>query len=140
MRLDHVHVWCRDRAGMADWLGRVFDLSVAPAFDRWADGGPLFLAGPDGAHALALFEAGPDHPADVGDHTIAFEATAEAFLDLWRRVDALALRHRSGRPLREVGLVDHRGLAWSLYPVSPEGHRFEVTCYDVAMVRDGLAP
>jgi catechol 2,3-dioxygenase-like lactoylglutathione lyase family enzyme len=140
VRLDHVHVGCRDRAAIADWFGRVLGLAPAPAFAAWAQGGPLLLAGPDGGNALALFEVGEGPPQDDRDHTIAFVTDAQGFLDLWRRADELRLEHRSGRPLSDMGPVDHDGLAWSLYPVSPEGHRFEVTCHDVEAVAQGLRP
>ena len=123
---------------MVEWFARVLGLAPASAFAAWADGGPLFLSGPHGANALALFESGEGRPADEGDHTIAFVTDAPGFLDLWRRAGDLRLAHRSGRPLSEVGPIDHDGLAWSLYPVSPEGHRLEVTCYDVEAVVRGL--
>ncbi|MEM1267193.1 MAG: VOC family protein [Pseudomonadota bacterium] len=137
MRLDHVHMGCRDRDAMAAWFGSVLGLAPAEAFRVWEQsGGPLILRTSSGGNALALFEGEP--PAADSDHTVAFAVDAQAFLALWHLADALGLMHRSGASLRDFGPTDHDGLSWSLYFVSPEGHRIEVTSYDVAAVSEGL--
>lgn len=141
MKLDHVHLVCRDRPAMLAWLGRVFGLVPAAAFAQWecVDGGPIFTVTPNGENALALFEAGPDHPqTEAVDHTIGFAVDALAFARLLARAGELQLFNRFGKSLSAAGATDH-GLAMSLYFVSPEAHRFEVTCYDTATVKQELA-
>ncbi|WP_224815645.1 VOC family protein [Hasllibacter sp. MH4015] len=128
MKLDHVHLPCRDRDAMTEWLGQVFGLAPDPQFAVWdADGGPRFLRNPDGP-ALALFEGDWDAEA-AQDHTIAFRVDAAAFDAFHDRAIRLGLRDRFGALVAEKGTTDHMGLATSIYFVSPEGHRFEVTTY-----------
>lgn len=128
MMLDHVHLPCRDRDAMTTWLGDVFGLLPDPRFAVWdAEGGPRFLSSPHGP-AIALFEGDWDaHRAC--DHTIGFRVDADAFATFCAHAADLGLCNRFGTPVAETGPTNHMDLAHSVYVVSPEGHRFEVTTY-----------
>lgn len=127
-RIDHVHVFVRDRGAAVRWYAEVLGLAPLEAFAHWAEGGgPLTLADADGAVHLALFER-PDAPPNRA--TIAL-ATDAAGLAAWQHRLAAALGHAPA-------LQDH-GEALSLYFSDPDGNPYEITAYDAAAARAALA-
>jgi catechol 2,3-dioxygenase len=122
--IDHVHVYVSDRAVAEDWYASVMGFRRLEAFASWAvDGGPLTLEDPSGSVHLALFESerGPDT-------TIAFGATAEAFL-AWKS-------HLESHGL-DLRVADHT-LAFSLYFHDPDGNMHEITTCEHDAVRAKL--
>ncbi len=131
-RIDHIHVFVRDRAAAEAWYARVLGLRRVPELEVWAaDGGPLTLGNTSGEKFgsihLALFE----RPAQACRSTIALGVSAAAFAD-WRR-------HLTGVLGHEPAFEDH-GLSWSLYFSDPDGNPFEITSYEVAALRAASAP
>ena len=117
-RIDHVHVFVRDRARAEAWYRETLGLAPIAELASWAsNGGPLMLGNASRSIQLALFE----RPAKEGRTVVAFGVAGPAF-DAWRRHLAEAL----GRPLDPV---DHE-LCWSLYFSDPDGNAFELTTYD----------
>lgn len=113
-KIDHVHVFVRNRPEAEEWYSRVLGFHRVKALESWATpGGPLTLENGD-AH-LALFESDRG-PAS----TVAFRVPGEKFLQ-WKR-------HLEDRELGPR-LADH-DLAWSLYFHDPDGNPYEITTYD----------
>jgi catechol 2,3-dioxygenase-like lactoylglutathione lyase family enzyme len=138
MGLDHVHIQVADRAGAVAWYERVLGLHIAPEFVEWASDpeGPVFLSTREGASCLALFRRNTEHNR-VGDHTVAFRASARDFIDFANRLDKLNLVDRDGSRVNLSEIADHE-LSWSFYFLDPDGNRYELTCYDYAEVRTFL--
>ncbi|WP_434634845.1 VOC family protein [Chromobacterium sp. CV08] len=119
-RIDHIHVYVRDRAAAEDWYRRVLGLSRVPELEHWSPGrGPLTVANAAGTLKLALFERPEVAPGAV----IALGVDADGFLR-WRA----HLRQELGK-LPDV--VDH-DLSWSMYFVDSDGNGYEITSYDYA--------
>ena len=137
MRLDHVHLVVDDRPAMLEWLASVLGIVPAPGFDAWSDtpGGPVFTQTAEGGHAIAVFAPREGRSASqTGDHTIAFEVTADRFTEIADRAKALGLAPPPGMPASTIDPMD-LGLAFSVFIEGPEGTRFEVTCYDLDTLR-----
>jgi len=123
-RLDHVHVFVRDRSAAELWYGRVLGLRRAPELEFWAvDGGPLTLADSSGAIHLALLEG----LASPCRWTLAFAVGSGDFLAWQSHLSAVL-----GSPPE----VQDHVVSWSLYFDDPDGNPYEITCYDHA----ALAP
>jgi catechol 2,3-dioxygenase-like lactoylglutathione lyase family enzyme len=137
--LDHVHIQVANREGAAAWYARVLGLQIAPEFVEWARDpeGPVFLSTREGASCLALFRRSTEHNR-VGDHTVAFRASARDFIDFANRLDELDLVDRDGSKVVLTEIADHE-LSWSFYFLDPDGNRYELTCYEYEEVRDFLA-
>lgn len=135
--IDHVHVEVADRDRAAEWYGRVLGLRRAARLASWAEEprGPLILATAAGTPVLSLFARACAPP--TRDATIAFRVGGAVFLAFLEELDALGLRHVTGRALARSDVVDH-DLSWSLYLVDPDGNRIEVTTYDHEHVAAGL--
>jgi len=117
-RVDHVHVFVRDRAQAQRWYADVLGFHRVKGLEFWAaDGGPLTVGDESGDIHLALFEK----PSQPCRSTIAFTADAAQFL-VWCSHLAEALK-------QPIHPVDHQ-VAWSLYFSDPDGNPFEITCYD----------
>ncbi|AUH50710.1 glyoxalase/bleomycin resistance/dioxygenase family protein [Chromobacterium sp. ATCC 53434] len=126
-RIDHIHVYARDRAAAETWYRRVLGLSRVPELEVWSPGrGPLTVANAAGTLKLALFERADVVPGAV----IALGVDADGFLQ-WRA----HLRQELGE-LPEV--VDH-DLSWSMYFVDPDGNGYEITSYDYAALAKRLS-
>jgi len=125
-RVDHIHIYVRDRAASEDWYARAMGLRRLEELAFWsADGGPLTIANPSGTVHLALFE----RPAQECRSTVAFGVAAAQFL-AWRE----HLSHLLGR---EIEAVDHE-VSWSLYFADPDGNPFEITSYEYAALAPAL--
>ncbi|HZA94837.1 MAG TPA: VOC family protein [Burkholderiaceae bacterium] len=117
-RVDHIHVYVRDRAQAERWYAEVLGFHRMKGLEFWAaEGGPLTISDESGSIHLALFE----QPRQACRSTVAFAANASQFLAWWRHL-AVALK----QPMQPV---DHQ-VAWSLYFSDPDGNPFEITCYD----------
>jgi catechol 2,3-dioxygenase-like lactoylglutathione lyase family enzyme len=120
--LDHVALRVRDVEASAAWYGEV--LGMQPAFEGMWGGVPTMLA--LGPTFLALFPAAGRAKANGSprcvcmDH-LAFRADPENFA-----------RAREELPRRgiPVEFQDH-GASHSIYFADPDGHRVEITTYEV---------
>lgn len=123
--IDHIHVFVADRTAALAWYESVLGLRPLPELAFWAaDGGPLTLADAGGGIHLALFESTPR----PNRSTIALRVDAAGFRD-WQA----HLRQVLGTAPR---LEDHQ-VSWSLYFADPDGNPYEITSYDVALLRAG---
>ncbi len=137
-RLDHVHLYVKDRTAAIEWYGRVLGLKP---FGTWrddapADDHPVFLAAAGAAHHCVSLFVG-DRPKG-GDRTVAFHAAGAAFLQFSAALpddDVLALDRT---PLTAGGHHDY-GMAITLNFLDPAGNHLELVSYDHQQVRDGLA-
>jgi len=126
-RLDHVHVFVRDRPAAELWYAQALGFRRIAELEFWAvDGGPLTLADPSSSIHLALFEG----PALACRSTLAFAVGPADFL-AWRSHLFAVL----GSP---VQAEDHE-VSWSLYFDDPDGNPYEITCYDHAVLAPELA-
>jgi len=117
-RIDHVHVYVKDRAAAARWYAEVMGMKPIEEFLTWAEGdGPLTLANAANTVRIALFE----HPARARHATVALGVGAREFV-AWKA----HLAHAFGAP---VELEDH-DLSWSLYFSDPDGNPYEITTYE----------
>ena len=125
-RIDHVHVFVADRAAAERWYERVLGFSPVAALAFWSHGGgPSTISDGSGRIHLALFE----RPTQACRSTVAFGATAEAFL-AWREHLCAALGH-------PVDVTDHQ-VSWSMYFSDPDGNPFEITCDDHGVLSAAL--
>ncbi|MEO1575709.1 MAG: VOC family protein, partial [Pseudomonadota bacterium] len=113
-----IHVYVSSRREAAAWYHTHLGLSVAEAFEFWADdpGGPLTLRDASDRIHLALFRRTETKPV-----SLAFGANAQEYL-AWRT----HVRER-GLAVREA---DHR-LCRSIYVEDPWDNQWEITCYDM---------
>jgi len=115
-KIDHVHVYVRDRKQSEAWYKSVLGFYRTTALEFWAvDGGPLTLQNESGSIHLALFER-----QHVDSTTVAFKVSADA-LDWW-------VNHLNGAGLPVVP-VNH-DVSWSIYFKDPDGNAYEITSYD----------
>ncbi|OHX11634.1 VOC family protein [Chromobacterium sphagni] len=126
MRIDHIHVYVRNRDAAEAWYARVLGFERIPELALWdADGGPLTLANRERTVKVALFER--NHAAPQA--SVALEASADAFL-AWRNH-----LHRVQGHLPE--LADHSA-SWSVYFSDPDDNRYEITCNDYSALAQRL--
>jgi catechol-2,3-dioxygenase len=126
-RIDHIHVFVRDRAAAVRWYAEVLGLAPLPEFAHWAsDGGPLTLADAGGSVHVALFES---PGAQANRSTVALGVDGAAFAR-WQRHLGAAL---GALP----GVHDH-GAALSMYFDDPDGNPFEITTFDAPAAREAL--
>ncbi len=121
--IDHVAIAVRDVAASRDWYIRVLGLERRHE-EEWGDVPTMVCAGET---CVALFPADGDEPKPPpGRDTIAMRHFAF-------RVDGENFAAAQAR-LREQGIefeeADH-GIAQSVYISDPDGHRIEITTYDV---------
>ncbi len=117
-RVDHIHVFVRDRAAAERWYAESLGFARVAALAHWADeGGPVMIGNSSDTVRLALFEGPPEKCRS----TIAMAVSSEEFL-AWQRHLAQVL----GCPIEAV---DH-GVAWSLYFSDPDENPFEITSSD----------
>lgn len=120
---DHVHVFVAQRDAAERWYREVLGFERMAALAAWADdGGPLTLGDASGTIHLALFEREP-RPCRS---TVALRAMAVEYLRWKDHLDRLL----PGQVTEE----DH-GLSVSLYLADPDGNPYEITTYEVALVR-----
>lgn len=120
---DHVHVFVAQRDAAERWYRDVLGFERMAELAAWADdGGPLTLGDASGTIHLALFEREP-RPCRS---TVALRATAVEYLRWKDHLDRLL----PGQVTEE----DH-GLSVSLYLADPDGNPYEITTYEVALVR-----
>jgi catechol 2,3-dioxygenase-like lactoylglutathione lyase family enzyme len=122
-QIDHVALTVRDVEGSASWYERV--LGLERRFEEAWGGTPLMVCA--GSTCLALFPATTDNPLPRPEHDtiamrhVAFRVSREGFQQAQER-------------FRELGLPfsfeDHT-VSHSVYIADPDGHRLEVTTYEV---------
>ena len=126
-RIDHVHVFVRDRAEALRFYAEVLGLAPLPEFAHWAaGGGPLTLADAGGTVHVALFESPGAHP---NRSTVALGVDGAVFAR-WQR--------HLGAALGEPPAVHDHGAALSLYFDDPDGNPFEITTFDAEAAREAL--
>ena len=126
-RIDHVHVFVRDRAGALRFYAEVLGLAPLPEFAHWAaGGGPLTLADAGGTVHVALFESPGAQP---NRSTVALGVDGAVFAR-WQR--------HLGAALGEPPAVHDHGAALSLYFDDPDGNPFEITTFDAEAAREAL--
>lgn len=138
IQIDHVEFFVPDQYQAAAWYQRTLGLEIVPAYEHWASGGPLMIAGQSGRTMLALFQGEPrgERPT-AGFHRVAFRVDGQGFVDFLARLDQVRIDNREGERLTPDQVVDH-GLSWSIYFKDPYGHLLEVTTYDYDAVADKL--
>ena len=126
-RIDHVHVFVRDRAEALRFYAEVLGLAPLPEFAHWAaGGGPLTLADAGGTVHVALFESPGAQP---NRSTVALGVDGAVFAR-WQR--------HLGAALGEPPAVHDHGAALSLYFDDPDGNPFEITTFDAEAAREAL--
>jgi catechol 2,3-dioxygenase-like lactoylglutathione lyase family enzyme len=132
-QLDHVELFVPDRHEAAAWYGRTLGLSIAPEYEHWAadPAGPLMLTTTQARTKLALFvgQAQGDRPT-AGFHLVAFRVSRAGFDAFLTHVRNNPVFGDEGEEVRELVVRDH-GAARSVYFRDPNGHRLEVTTYDL---------
>jgi len=134
--LDHVHIRVANREKATEWFRHVLGLEPAAELSQWATDpeGPLFLSTRKGSrHCLALVQGNTEHNRS-GDHTVAFDISADDFIAFIDELDNLDLVDRDGLKVTRSDIADHL-LSWSVYFLDPDGNRFELTCYDYQEIR-----
>ncbi len=121
---DHVHVYVTDRAKAEEWYLEVLHLHRSQELEFWSsDGGPLTIQNVSGSIHIALFE----RPAQPCRSVVAMRVSADGYKS-WKAHLEHAL----------PGLVseqDHDA-SLSLYFCDPDGNPYELTTYDVAVVKE----
>ncbi|HUO93039.1 MAG TPA: VOC family protein [Rhizomicrobium sp.] len=128
-RLDHVHVYVKDRDRAVRWYEDVLGLSKQYEDTDHGDGrGPVVMSSDGGRTHLALIQSN-----DAGPHlrVIAFRVDAKGFKAFAARLGSLDLRGLKGERITAADVVDH-GDTWSIYFCDPDGNPYEVTTYDHA--------
>ena len=136
-RLDHVHLYVRDRPAAIDWYARV--LGLRP-YGTWreedpAPDHPVFLAPAGMRHCVSLFVG--DRP-DGGDRTVAFHADAAAFLGFCAALPSPDVVALDGSSLTADDHHDY-GMAITLNFLDPAANHLELVTYEHDAVRAGLA-
>ncbi|WP_144210638.1 VOC family protein [Shewanella donghaensis] len=113
-RIDHIHIYVRDRAKALIWYQQVLGFEVIEELAFWSkDGGPLTIKLGD-IH-LALFESiNPKYT------TVAFGVDAENYV-LWQQ-------HLASFQINYTE-SDH-DITWSIYFADPDGNPFEITSFE----------
>ena len=136
-RLDHVHLYTRDRQACIAWYARVLGMKL---YGKWReenppDDHPLFLATAAGEHVISLFVG--DRP-EGGDRTVAFHANAEAFLSFAAALPRDDILGYDGALLTAAGHHDY-GMAITFNFLDPAGNHIELVTYEADLARKGLA-
>ena len=121
-KIDHVHVYVKDRAKAVSWYEDVLGLSPIESLLFWAQGGgPLTIGNDDDSIHVAVFERETFTPSTA----TAFGCSGASFLD-WQK----SLRAKN----IDIRVSDH-DKAFSLYFKDPDENQFEITTYDHDFVR-----
>ena len=124
--IDHVALAVADVERSAAWFIEV--LGFERRFPGMWDGIPVFVG--KGKTALALFPRGESHdsptveqrkPNDVDMLHLAFRADRKSFLAAQEELKSRGVR---------FDFEDHE-ISHSIYFRSPDGHRFEITTYEL---------
>ena len=122
-QIDHVALTVRDVEGSASWYERVLGLERRRE-EAWGDY-PLMMCA--GSTCLALFPATTDDPSPRPEYDtiamrhVAFRVNREGFKEAQERFAELGL---------PFSFEDHT-VAHSIYIADPDGHRLEITTYEV---------
>jgi catechol 2,3-dioxygenase-like lactoylglutathione lyase family enzyme len=120
---DHVHIYVTNRAKAEEWYGEVMGLRRTREFESWATGGgPLTIQNDSGTIHLALFE----RPAQPCRSTVALRVGAAEYKG-WKVHLERALPD-------QVTEEDHDA-SMSLYFRDPDGNPYELTTYEVALLK-----
>jgi len=124
--LDHVAIVVRDLKASADWYERVLGLERKFA-DVW-NVPVMLIARGSGRSGVALFPVSVAEPHRMPARWNALAVDHVAF-----RVDRENFEHARAR-LRELGVrveFEDHAVSHSIYFDDPDGHRLEITTYDV---------
>lgn len=136
--LDHVELLVPDRYEAAAWYEKVFGLEIVAKFEVWCEphGGPLMISSDEGRTMVALFRGVPQEGIDeAGPRLIAFRVSGEQFLAFIDRAPTLDLSPHPSLTLTRDNICNHDH-SFSVYLTDPWGNRFEVTTYELKVVRD----
>jgi len=128
-RLDHVHVYVKDRARAVTWYNDVLGLSKLYEDTDHDGNGPIIMSSDGGETHLALIES----KDTAGPHArvIAFRVDAKGLKTFLARLGELDLRDFKGERVTAGEVADH-GETWSIYFCDPDGNPYEITTYDHA--------
>ena len=122
---DHIHVYVTDRAKAEQWYEDVLGLYRSKALEFWAaDGGPLTIQNSSGTVHIALFE----RPAQPCRSVVAIHVDADGY-KAWKA-------HLERLLPGNVSEQDHE-VSMSLYFRDPDGNPYELTTYEVGVLRNG---
>lgn len=122
-RIDHLALVCSDSERSCDWYCDV--LGMEWVFRGEWDNNPYFLR--SGETCLALFQAGERNTADPAPNGIRIDHFA--FLAETRTAFANAQTELAARDIDFE--PQHHGISNSIYFRDPDGHKVEITTYDV---------
>jgi catechol 2,3-dioxygenase-like lactoylglutathione lyase family enzyme len=124
LAFDHVHVYVTDRAKAERWYRDVLGLYRSDELEFWAtDGGPLTIQNSSGSVHIALFE----RPAQPCRSVVAIRVDAAGYRTWKAHLERLLPGN-----VREQ---DHE-VAMSLYFRDPDGNPYELTTYEVHLIKN----
>jgi catechol 2,3-dioxygenase-like lactoylglutathione lyase family enzyme len=124
---DHIHVYVTNRAKAEEWYAEVLGLHRRKELEFWAaDGGPLTIQNESGSVHIALFE----RPAQPCRSVIALRVSAIAYRAWKAHLEVLLPGN--------VSEQDHEA-SMSLYIRDADGNPYELTTYEVSVLKGGTA-
>lgn len=140
--MDHVETLVPDLDAGVEWVKRCFGLTEVDAFrDGAGAGGPVVMTSDDSYTKVALFQGEPAGFGPVPGHRmVAFRTDGRAFLRFLDYAHRVPVHGEDGEALHEgvrPDVVDHQ-ISVSVYFRDPWGNPYEVTTYEVDVVREGL--
>lgn len=137
-QIDHVELFVPDQYEAARWYQAVFGMDILKPFESWAEDGPLMISSDGGSTKLALFKGQPTGDrTPIGFRRVAFRVDGEGFLAFLNRLEDHPVMDSAGTRVTLSDVVDHE-LSFSIYFVDPWGNPYEITTYDVDMIRRSL--
>ncbi|MDO6618926.1 MULTISPECIES: VOC family protein [unclassified Shewanella] len=119
-RVDHIHIYVRDRAKAFAWYQQVLGFRLVEALAFWSQGdGPLTIE--HGDIHLALFES-----IKPKFTTVAFGVDANNY-QMWKQ--------KLAENKIKYTESDHE-ITWSIYFADPDGNPFEITSFEYQQITD----
>ena len=124
-RIDHLHVYTKDRDAAQRWYQDLLGFEIVEKYSPWADnGGPLVIQNQNKSVDLALFERIDFNPTSI----IAFGVAGDVFLE-WKIF------------FEQKGILDackDHTLTWSLYFRDLDENGLEITTTDYEYVSEQM--